>query len=270
MQQAVGVDLGEAVEVVEQRVVDACSRFAAPPSAGSMASSSSSTGMPSSTRNWRPHEVQVSTSASGSVGLPTVSGAWSSDGHARISSSCGSSWTAIAFSSLSGRGRSPSTSSRSAATAAASAASMFRRSSGSVFDGRRLNQPPSGSSTVSPSSSSRAHPVAAGERLLDRRHPAGLVVDRRVDLPGRGVAAVGRGQLGQRTVLLAERREHVQRGEHAGVGAPEVAEVVVRGVLAAEDRVGAGHLGLDERVADAGADRLAAVLGARSPGRPWT
>jgi hypothetical protein len=44
--------------------------------------------------------------------------------------------------------------------------------------------------------------------------------------------------------------EHVHRGQHAGVGEPEVAEVVVRRVLAAEDRVGPGHLGLDERVAD--------------------
>jgi len=52
----------------------------------------------------------------------------------------------------------------------------------------------------------------------------------------------------------------VQRGEHAGVGEPEVPEVEVPGVLAAEHGVMLGHLGLDERVADAGADRDAAML----------
>ena len=56
-----------------------------------VASSSSSTGMPSTTGKPRPHDVQVSTSASGSVGVPARSGAWSSDGQARISISCGSS-----------------------------------------------------------------------------------------------------------------------------------------------------------------------------------
>src|SRR5699024_6877283 len=48
----------------------------------------------------------------------------------------------------------PSTSSRNAAMASVLAASTLSRSNGSVFDGRRLNQAPSASSTVSPSSSS--------------------------------------------------------------------------------------------------------------------
>ena len=61
--------------------------------------------------------------------------------------------------------------------------------------------------------------------------------------------------------LLAERGEGVQRGEHAGVGEPEVAEVVVGAVLAAEHRVVAGHLALDEGVADAGAHAASAGLG---------
>ena len=54
--------------------------------------------------------------------------------------------------------------------------------------------------------------------------------------------------------------EHEQRGDDAGVGAEVVAEVVVRGVLAAEDRAGLGHHLLDERVPDARADRDAAEL----------
>ena len=48
----------------------------------------------------RPHAVQVSTSASGSVGVPARSGAWSSDGQARISISWGSSSTATRSSSF--------------------------------------------------------------------------------------------------------------------------------------------------------------------------
>ena len=53
----------------------------------------------------------------------------------------------------------------------------------------------------------------------------------------------------------------MQGGQHAGVGAPEIAEVVVGRVLAAEDGVGASHLGLDKGVTDAGADGRTAVLG---------
>ena len=65
----------------------------------------------------------------------------------------------------------------------------------------------------------------------------------------------------ERGVLLAERGEGVHRGEHAGVGEPEVAEVVVGAVLPAEHGVVAGHLALDERVADAGAHPAGAGRG---------
>ena len=79
-----------------------------------------------------------------------------------------------------------------------------------------------------------------------------------VDLARGRVAGVLRHQLGERTILLAQCGEYVQRREHAGVGAPEVAEVVVSGVLAAEHRTGLGHLLLDERVADSGTNSDAA------------
>ncbi|MCO5606194.1 hypothetical protein L7F22_060381 [Adiantum nelumboides] len=108
--------------------------------------------------------------------------------------------------------------------------------------------------------------VAGAVDALDLGHAPGLVGDRRVDLPGRGVAVVARHQPGHRRAgggrpVLAERGQHVQRREHAGVGLPEVAEVVVRGVLAAEHRAGLGHRRLDERVAHPGAHRAPAVLG---------
>ena len=151
-----------------------------------------------------------------------------------------------------------STSSRSAAIRSGFGASTFSRSSGSVLDARRLNQAPSGRRD------GQAVQLVEG-RVRERRPDLGdlgrRVGDRRVDLAGGGVPLVLGGELGQRPVLAAQRGQHVHGGQHAGVGEPEVAEVVVRRVLAAEDRVGAGHLGLDERVADPAADRLAAVLG---------
>jgi hypothetical protein len=52
----------------------------------------------------------------------------------------------------------------------------------------------------------------------------------------------------------------VQCGQHAGVRSPEVAEVIVRRVLAAEDGPGLRHLRLDEGVADPGSQRDTAVL----------
>ena len=52
----------------------------------------------------------------------------------------------------------------------------------------------------------------------------------------------------------------MQRGDDAGVGPEVLPEVVVRGVLAAEHRVGVGHDLLHERVADAALHRLAAEL----------
>ena len=63
-----------------------------------------------------------------------------------------------------------------------------------------------------------------------------------VDLAAGDVAGVGREQLRERRLALGQGGQRVQRREHAGVGAPEVAEVEVPGVLAAEDGAGLGHL----------------------------
>ena len=110
---------------------------------------------------------------------------------------------------------------------------------------------------MSPSSRScSASAKCAGDRLDDRER----VGDLGVDLARRGVALERPAQLRERHAGLRQRLEHDHRGDRPGVGAPVVAEVVVRRVLAAEDRVGLGHHLLDERVADAGAHRLAAVL----------
>ena len=58
---------------------------------------------------------------------------------------------------------------------------------------------------------------------------------------------------------MADRGQHVQRSEHAGIGSPEVTEVVVSGVFAAEDRIVLRHGGLDEGVTHSGDDHLAAL-----------
>ena len=47
----------------------------------------------------------------------------------------------------------------------------------------------------------------------------------------------------------------VSKAISAGIGVPVVAEVEVAGMLAAEDGVFVAHERLDQRVADAGADR---------------
>jgi hypothetical protein len=128
------------------------------------------------------------------------------------------------------------------AIVAASAASTLRRSSGSVLEARRLNH-----HIGSPRCRHRQREAvegvdSTGPVVAPRpgrapwRPPVG---DRGVDLAGRGVPLVCRpSATGQRTVLLPERGEHVHRREHARVGEPEVAEVVVSRVLAAEDRCG--------------------------------
>ena len=139
---------------------------------------------------------------------------------------------------------------------AASGASRLSRSRGSVFDARRLNHQ-SPRSTVRPSRRSWASSgYAAGHALDDGRG----IVDLRVDLARRRVAVEGPAQLGQRHAGLAELLEHHQRGDGAGVGAPVVAEVVVRRVLATEGGAGLGHHRLDEAVAHLGAHRRAAAL----------
>ena len=84
-------------------------------------------------------------------------------GHAKISISAGLSPRPSSSPPQLPR-TSANTSSRNASTAAVSRASTFRRSSGSVFDGRRLNHEPLGHRTVRPSSSSSWMPSRAAKR----------------------------------------------------------------------------------------------------------
>ena len=136
-----------------------------------------------------------------------------------------------------------STSSRTPAIVPRSAASTLSRSSGSVLEARTLNHhigSPLGGSTRQPVE--LVELAARGPRPTRRPRPsaAAASVDRRVDLAGGDIPARRRPpSSAQRAVLLAERGQHVHGGEHAGVGVPEVAEVVVRRVLAAEDGLGA-------------------------------
>ena len=131
-----------------------------------------------------------------------------------------------------------STSSRTRRMVSSSAASTFSRSSGSVLDGPQV-EPPVGRRDRQPV---QLVDLDARPALVLRTHGSGrgrLVADHAVDLAGGDVPLVRRRELGQRLALLAQRGEDVQRGQHAGVGAPEVAEVVVGRVLTAEDGVGA-------------------------------
>ncbi len=155
------------------------------------------------------------------------------------------------------RRTSASTSAVCSSHVAASGASRLRRSSGSVLLGRRLNHQ-SPQSTVSPSRRSCEHRRRTSAATVSMT--ASGIVDPGVDLAALHVALERLAQLRERNAGAAELLEHEQRGDRAGVGAPVVAEVVVRGVLAAEDRAGLGHDLLDERVADARAHRNAAVL----------
>ena len=59
---------------------------------------------------------------------------------------------------------------------------------------------------------------------------------------------------------LGDELQHEQRGNRPGVGLVEVAEVVVAGDLAAEERAFLAHALLDEGVADPVDERRAAVL----------
>ena len=162
------------------------------------------------------------------------------------------------------RGRSRASRRAARPSASGVAASTLSRSNGSVFDGAQVEPAPSGSVDGQPVERRRTgRPANAARTCGDLRRRRRSTVE--LISPEAAYRSYSRGQLGQRPVLLAERGQDVHRGQHAGVGEPEVAEVVVRGVLAAEDRVGPGHLGLDERVPDPGADRHAAVLARRSP-----
>ncbi len=139
-------------------------------------------------------------------------------------------------------------------------ASRLRRSSGSVFDGRRLNHQ-SPRSTVSPSSRSWA---ASGCEVAYSAATASMTAagigHLGVDLAGVGVAVERAPDHRHGLVGGAQALEHQHGGDEPGVGPEVVAEVVVRRVLAAEGGTGGGHLGLDVGVADLGADRRAAVL----------
>ena len=129
-----------------------------------------------------------------------------------------------------------------------------------MLDGRRLNHQPS-PLTVRPSRWSSVTPGRAAKARQTSSVVASGVADLAVDLAGGHVPAVTAQQLRQRRILGAERREHVQGGQHARVSEPEIAEVEVPGMLTAEDRTGFRHPRLDERVAHPGAHGLAAVLG---------
>ena len=101
---------------------------------------------------------------------------------------------------------------------------------------------------------------SAAKSCADAVHGAGLVLDFGVDLAGGDVGLVFAAQLGERAVLLTECGQDVHGGQHAGVSVPEIPEVEVGRVLAAEHGAFLGHDGLDEGVAHARADGAAAVV----------
>ena len=83
-------------------------------------------------------------------------------------------------------------------------------------------------------------------------HSGCLVLNLGVDLAGCDIGGVAGADLGERLVTAAEGREHVHRGEHAGVCVEEVLEIVVRGVLTAENTGFFSHDCLDEGVPHTG------------------
>ena len=148
------------------------------------------------------------------------------------------------------------TSATFAAHIAASGASRLSRSKGSVFDGPEVEPPVA-------EVDGQSVEAVLGLGREGRRHPVdhrGRIGHGAVELARRGVPVEGLAELGQRQAGLAELLEHEQRRDRTGVGAVVVAEVVVRGVLAAEGGARLGHHGLDVAVADLGPHRGAAVL----------
>ena len=92
-------------------------------------------------------------------------------------------------------------------------------------------------------------------QLLELERDVG---DRCVDLAGEEEAlAVRTQELGELRLAPREELEHDEEGHDARVRLGEVAEVVVRGDLAREDRVLGAHPLLDERVSDAVHERSA-------------
>ena len=83
-------------------------------------------------------------------------------------------------------------------------------------------------------------------------HSGCLVLNLGVDLTGCHIGGVAGADLGECLVTAAEGREHVHRGEHTGVCVEEVLEIVVRGVLTAENTGFFSHDCLDEGVTHTG------------------
>ena len=97
-------------------------------------------------------------------------------------------------------------------------------------------------------------------------HPlprSGGILHAGVDLAAAGVRIVRGDQRRGGPLGLEQSAQHVQGREHAGIGEIEVAEVVVGGMLTAEDGVVLGHELFDPRMADGAAHRLAAGLAHR-------
>src|SRR5207247_11301478 len=98
-----------------------------------------------------------------------------------------------------------------------------------------------------------------GEVLFQLLELQGDIRNRGVQLPGEEVALAERPEdLGEWLPALRDELEHEERGNRAGVGLVEVAEVVVPGDLAGEERALLAHPLLDERVADPVDERDAA------------
>ncbi len=107
------------------------------------------------------------------------------------------------------------------------------------------------------------------EPLLELLQLERNVRDRRVQLTGDEVALSERAQeLRQLLAALRDQLEHEQERDHAGVRLREVAEVVVAGDLAAENRALLAHPVLEECVADTVHERHAAALLDRLRHRP--
>ena len=142
-----------------------------------------------------------------------------------------------------------STSSRLRSISSCERASRFRRSSGSVFDGRTLKCQ-SSASTEMPS---RCETVALGRvallQLLQLQRDVG---HRRVQLARDEVARAERLEhLRSFRPFFEIELEHEQERDDARVRLREVAEVVVPGHLAAERRIVLAHPVLDVRMPDA-------------------
>ena len=96
--------------------------------------------------------------------------------------------------------------------------------------------------------------------LGHRPHRGLLVAHRGVDLAGTDIAVVLADELRQRPLVTAQQAQHVQAGEHPGIGSPEIPEVVMSRMLTAEDRPLLSHQSLDVGMPDPGGHDPSAVL----------